>query len=158
MNKQSSKLTHGYGEQRQGGFTIVELLIVVIVIGILAAITIVAYTNISNRAESSTAKANAESVLKVVEAYAADDTNTGYPTLANLNAYNGLSRIPSGVTVVSTTLTTAHSNGKTIQYVPKGTTGGCIGYWDANIGVPAAAYVYAGNATTGTNSGSPTCT
>jgi prepilin-type N-terminal cleavage/methylation domain-containing protein len=140
----------------QSGFTIVELLIVVIVIGILAAITIVAYSNISNRAESSTAKSNAESIQKVVEAYAADDTNSGYPTLLQLTGYNGLSKVPSGVSVVSTTLSAANSNGKTIQYVPKGTTGGCIGYWDAQPN--AVAYVYAGNATTGTNGGTPACT
>ena len=142
---------------RQTGFTIVELLIVIVVIAILAAITIVAYANISNRAQSSTAKANAESVQKVVEAYAADDANSGYPTLAQLTSYNGLSKVPSGISVVSTTLSATHANGKTIQYVPKSTTGGCIGYWDANLGTPIAVYVYAGNATTGTNAATPTC-
>ena len=143
---------------RQKGFTIVELLIVIVVIAILAAITIVAYVNISNRAESSTAKANAEAVQKVAEAYAADDANTGYPTLAQLTAYNGLSKVPSGITVVSTTLSNTAANGKTIQYVPKSTTGACVGYWDAALGTPAAAYVYAGNAVTGTNAATPTCT
>ena len=35
---------------RQKGFTIVELLIVIVVIGILAAITVVAYNGIQERA------------------------------------------------------------------------------------------------------------
>ena len=39
------------------GFTIVELLIVVVVIAILAAITIVSYNGISNRAKSSAVQA-----------------------------------------------------------------------------------------------------
>ena len=143
-------------KRRDSGFTIVELLIVVIVIGILAAITIVAYTNISSRAKASTAKANAESVQKVVEAYAADDTTAGYPTLAQLNAYNGLSKIPSGVTVNTVALTSTQGDGKTIQYSPKGTTGGCIGYWDAQLA--AVTYVYAGNATAGSNTSPFTCT
>ncbi|MBP9667531.1 prepilin-type N-terminal cleavage/methylation domain-containing protein [Candidatus Saccharibacteria bacterium] len=138
------------------GFTIVELLIVIIVIAILAAITIVAYTNISTRAKASTAKSNAESVQKVVEAYAADDTTAGYPTLAQLTAYNGLSKLPTGITVNSAQLVAAAGDGKTIQYVPK-TGGGCIGYWDASLGTPAAAYVYAGNASTGSNVATPTC-
>jgi type IV pilus assembly protein PilA len=143
--------------RRDSGFTIVELLIVVIVIGILAAITIVAYSNISNRAKQSTAKANAESVQKVVEAYAADDTTAGYPTPAQLNAYNGVAKLPSGVTVPTTVaaLTSANGDGKTIQYNNKGTTGGCIGYWDVVTGT--FAYVYAGNATSGSNTTPFTC-
>lgn len=43
----------GMGTQKQKGFTIVELLIVVVVIAILAAITIVAYNGIQNRAKES---------------------------------------------------------------------------------------------------------
>ncbi len=142
-------------QTKESGFTIVELIIVVVVIAILAAITIVAYSGISNRAKASTAKSNAESVQKVVETYAADDSTTGYPTLAELNAYTGLSRIPTGVTVNSTNMTgAANGDGKTIQYVNKGTTGGCIGYWDVVTGTYG--YVFAGDAGTANNTG--TCT
>lgn len=42
--------------QRKSGFTIVELLIVVVVIAILASITIVSYSGIRQRAEESSAK------------------------------------------------------------------------------------------------------
>ena len=38
----------------KNGFTIVELLIVIVVIGILAAITIVAFSGIQNRANNTT--------------------------------------------------------------------------------------------------------
>lgn len=41
------------GIKKQTGFTIVELLIVIVVIGILAAITIVAYSGIQDRAQRS---------------------------------------------------------------------------------------------------------
>ena len=54
---------------KQSGFTIVELLIVVVVIAILAAITIVAYNGIQNRAKSSAAQALANNVAKKAEAY-----------------------------------------------------------------------------------------
>lgn len=41
------------GKQKQAGFTIVELLIVVVVIAILAAVTIIGYQGIQQRAVSS---------------------------------------------------------------------------------------------------------
>jgi prepilin-type N-terminal cleavage/methylation domain-containing protein len=119
--------------KKDKGFTIVELLIVIVVIGILAAITMVAYGNITTRANANAAKANAANVAKVAEAYNADDTTPGgYPaSLAALTGYNGISRVPSGVSVVGTAPTSANADGKTVQYVPKGTTGGCVGYWNS---------------------------
>jgi len=54
------------------GFTIVELLIVVVVIAILAAITIVSYNGITNRANASSAKSTASSMQKKIELYQAD--------------------------------------------------------------------------------------
>lgn len=42
--------------KNKNGFTIVELLIVIVVIGILAAITIVAYNGIQNRAQDTKIK------------------------------------------------------------------------------------------------------
>jgi prepilin-type N-terminal cleavage/methylation domain-containing protein len=60
------------------GFTIVELLIVIVVIAILAAITIVSYNGITARANSSSALASAQGVAKKLEAYNADIGN--YPT------------------------------------------------------------------------------
>ncbi len=51
------------------GFTIVELLIVVVVIAILAAITIVGYNGIQNRAKNTQAVAAASTYAKAIEAY-----------------------------------------------------------------------------------------
>jgi len=65
--------------QAQKGFTIVELLIVVVVIAILAAITIVSYNGITNRANASGAKAAAASMQKKAELYAADGPTGKYP-------------------------------------------------------------------------------
>ena len=81
--------------KRNSGFTIVELLIVIVVIGILAAITIVAYSGITARANSTKAQSNAESAQKVAETYNAD---TGaYPfTAAALNAGSTSTKMPSG--------------------------------------------------------------
>lgn len=81
------------------GFTIVELLVVIVVIGVLAAITIVAYTGITNRAIISSLQsdlANASTTLKL------DQTTTGtFPTSLAL-ANNGKG-IASSQTLDSTT-------------------------------------------------------
>ena len=137
------------------GFTIVELLIVIVVIGILAAIIIVAYIGVTNKANQAAAKGNAEGVQKVAEAYNAD--NGSYASMANLNSYNGSSKLPSGVSLISATaLTASNKDGKTIVYLPNaGGTGACIGYWDATTS--AAVFVYAGAATAGVNAAPDTC-
>ncbi len=57
------------------GFTIVELLIVIVVIAILAAITIVAYNGITARANTSSAQSTAATVIKKAEAYNAEKGN-----------------------------------------------------------------------------------
>ena len=67
------------------GFTIVELLIVIVVIGILAAITIVAYNGIQTRGKAAAAQALANGIVKKAEIYNTEPTTTGYPaTLATL--------------------------------------------------------------------------
>jgi prepilin-type N-terminal cleavage/methylation domain-containing protein len=66
--------------KKERGFTIVELLIVIVVIAILAAITIVAYNGIQNRAKTTSAQSAAQTAAKKAEAYNADAT--GYPLLS----------------------------------------------------------------------------
>lgn len=54
------------------GFTIVELLIVIVIIAILATITIVAYNGITARAHTSAAQAAAQTAVQKAEAYNAE--------------------------------------------------------------------------------------
>ena len=57
------------GKNQKDGFTIVELLIVVVVIGILAAVTIIAYNGVQNRAKTATLQSDVSSSLKKIESY-----------------------------------------------------------------------------------------
>ena len=57
------------GHTQKQGFTIVELLIVVVVIAILAAVTTVAYTRIQNRARTSAAQTSAAQYAKKLAIY-----------------------------------------------------------------------------------------
>ena len=94
------------------GFTIVELLIVIVVIGILAGITIVAYNGVTARANTSAARVAGNSVLKKAEAYNAD--LNGYPTLPT-NLTDGAS-VGKSFNVPTGSFNTAGSAG-----VPPGT-------------------------------------
>ena len=65
----------------RSGFTIVELLIVIVVIGILAAITVVAYNGIQQRAHNAQTIAAVKDYAKIYTAYAID--NGSYPSSSN---------------------------------------------------------------------------
>lgn len=63
--------------EKQKGFTIVELLIVIVVIGILAAITVVAYNGIQQRAQNTVLTSDLANAIKAMRVYHAD--NGSYP-------------------------------------------------------------------------------
>lgn len=65
------------GQKQTAGFTIVELLIVVVVIAILAAITIVSYNGISQRAYVSGVQTEFRNSIQSFERYKVD--NGAYP-------------------------------------------------------------------------------
>jgi len=65
------------GQRQKEGFTIVELLIVIIVVAIIAAVTLVAYNGIQMRAENSKTLAAVDQYSKALQLY---KTNNGdYP-------------------------------------------------------------------------------
>jgi len=66
--------------RKDHGFTIVELLVVIVVIGILAAITLVSYNGITARANTSSGQAAANAVISKANAYAVDGTTNTWPT------------------------------------------------------------------------------
>ncbi|HVU59585.1 MAG TPA: prepilin-type N-terminal cleavage/methylation domain-containing protein [Candidatus Saccharimonadales bacterium] len=70
--------------KKQKGFTLVELLIVIIIIGILATLVIVTFTGIQAKARDSKRQTDIEAVDTQVEAYYAE--NAYYPSLANLQS------------------------------------------------------------------------
>lgn len=149
--------------KNEKGFTIVELLIVIVVIGILAAIVTVAYQGVTARANTSTANATATSVMKKVEAYAAEEGT--YPTApsaltaATTKSY-GLQG--SGVIFNPTTALSAKPAGTAAQpndtvsfYTcssgsPATQVGNKIAYWDFTD--KQIKFVYAGGCTSSTTS------
>ncbi len=66
--------------KRRSGFTIVELLIVIVVIAILAAISIVAYNGIQNRAYDTTVQSDLSTLSKKMSVDASTSGNYVLPT------------------------------------------------------------------------------
>ena len=135
-------------KRKKYGFTIVELLVVIVVIGILAAITIVSYTGITSRAKTSSAQSNAQSVQSVAEAVNAE--KGAYPTtIAEFSPANIITKLPIGLTLLLNGDDPTKINGeKSIKYefcgsvaVPTAAqaTGARISYFDfsANNGAGA---------------------
>lgn len=73
--------------KKELGFTIVELLVVIVVLAILAAITIVAYNGIQDRAKAAQAMSGAEQYIHALQVYAAD--KGAYPITTNIACFDG---------------------------------------------------------------------
>lgn len=91
---------------RRYGFTVVELLIVIVVIGILASLTVVAYSGVRESARNTKILSDLSQVNKLVQAYYArngsypvtgalmdstnlglNDVNCGHPSARNVSAW-----------------------------------------------------------------------
>jgi len=128
-------------KRKESGFTIVELLIVIVIIGILAAITIVSYNGITKRANTASAQSTANAVISKAEVYLADGPTAKYPsTLATLTGagsdttyrltgatYNNLSTAPTSSNMVDYQVCGVGAN---YDAVKTAATGIIVRYWD----------------------------
>ena len=73
--------------RRQNGFTIVELLIVIVVIAILAAITVVAFNGVQSRARDAKRAQDLSSIRKALLTYEA--ANGGVRSAVGAGSYTG---------------------------------------------------------------------
>ena len=127
---------------KTSGFTIVELLIVIVVIGILAAISIVAYNGIQTRSQNTMHIQTVQQFHKLVTAASVDDANLGLtigtwsrwcPTdqgdemvsgNPRCGQYSGTTQAAANTVTHSSALITAlKSNSSALPKVTKTTTG-----------------------------------
>lgn len=117
----------------KSGFTIVELLIVIVVIGILAAITIVAYNGIQQRARASATSAALNQTAKKLAIAMNDGTLTAYP--ASQAAFDALGIASTDVSYQYRTTSTGYcitaTSGSVSYNISEKTApaeGSCIGH------------------------------
>ena len=96
--KVMSRISH----QANDGFTIVELLIVIVVIAILATIGFVAYGNISKQAQNGAYRSDARGVLSKLNLFYS--TYGTYPASSDteLNDPNSPMKLPDNVQIIYT--------------------------------------------------------
>lgn len=151
-----------WAHNNQPGFTIVELLIVVVVIAILVAITIVSYNGISQRATAATLQSETASAVKAAEAYKTQSDTGVYPSSLSSLGFNNSSTITyyydstnNLYCVQSKKDSRSYSATSTNQVV---TTGSCsdnglIGWWRLNGNADdSSANAYNGTASNTTSS------
>lgn len=118
------------------GFTLVEILIVVVILGILAAIVVPQFTNATQDAQAGNIKAQLSSLQNQIELYRAR-TNT-YPDLVanqwtDMVTGNYLKAAPKNPYNGSTTVAAAAAAGNGWHYVvATGVLGAC--YFDESTG------------------------
>ena len=138
--------------QVQKGFTLIELMIVVAIIGILAAVAIPAYQDYTVRAKVSEGLVLASGVKQMV----AENASNGLPL--NANAPAPTSRNVSGIAVTQTngeiTITyTASASGQTLVLAPRDGAGALVGTATAST-IPTNPIVWHCNSVSSTKAGS----
>ena len=82
MRSSAAELSVTAGEE--AGFTMVELLVVIVILGILMAIAVLGYFGFSERASRTTAKANVRTVVPALAAFHTENSTYTGATLTVL--------------------------------------------------------------------------
>jgi len=85
-------------KRTEGGFTLVELLVVVLILGVLAAVVVFSVGGITNRGRNASCTTEVREVRTAIEAYKAQNNNTNPANLNTLVTAGLLETAPSAAT------------------------------------------------------------
>jgi len=94
--------------RKKGGFTLVEMILVIIIIGILAAIIVPKFAGQSDKAKIATTKANLNSLRSAVRLFQSDNDGTPPAALSDL-VPDYMRAIPNEAETPSTTVVAANT-------------------------------------------------
>jgi prepilin-type N-terminal cleavage/methylation domain-containing protein len=121
-------------QKTKSGFTIVELLIVIVVIAILATITVVAYNGIQQRARASAAASALNQAAKKLAIYSLENS-TYPPNLAAANITN-MSDVSYQYSITATGYCVTATSGTVSYKISESTSatqGGCAGHGQGGV-------------------------
>ena len=106
------------------GFTLIELMIVIAIIGILAAIAIPNFISYRNKSFCSRTESDANTIAAAVADYFAIPSHIDLPTFAQLNNWNGITLSGDNATGFGATDLGGNPNG-TITIIVEDASGRC---------------------------------
>jgi type IV pilus assembly protein PilA len=139
---QSSRATAALTDGNEQGFTLIELMVVVLIIAILLAIAIPTFLGARTKAQDRAAESNLRNTLTAEKTFYTDN-QTYTATAASLTAIepalNYGTGVPGAQGTVGVTTATNLTAGDTVQLVAKSSSGTCFYLQDVQVTNPVGA-------------------